>query len=81
MTRENTSALTTVTDLTSTQRDLEASVVAGKAALWQDPLDARRAAVAERDKLVSTINAQSGVLENLRGRIMVLRRKDASVNV
>lgn len=81
ITRENTSGLSTVTDLTSTQRNLEASVLAGRNALWQDPLDARRTAVGERNKLVSTINERARTLDSLRGRVTALKRKDAAVNV
>jgi hypothetical protein len=79
LSRENTSALNTVTELTRTQRELEAAVMAGRSALWSDPLDACRAAVAERDKLVATINSRAGRLDSLRGQIAALKRKDTSV--
>jgi hypothetical protein len=79
LSRENTSALNTVTELTRTQRDLEAAVMAGRSVLWSDPLNARRAAVAERDKLVATINSRAGHLDSLRGQIAALKRKDTSL--
>ncbi|WIA29897.1 hypothetical protein OEZ86_012366 [Tetradesmus obliquus] len=79
LSRENTTALNTVTELTRTQRELEAAVMAGRSALWSDPLDARRAAVAERDKLVATINSRAGRLDSLRSQIAALKWKDTSV--
>lgn len=78
--RENTSALTTVTDLTTAQRELEARVMAGRSELWQDPLSARRAAVAEQDRLVSRISSQAEQLEALRHQLGAMRRKDGAVH-
>jgi hypothetical protein len=78
--RENTAALSTVTELTQSQRDLEARVMAGRFELWQDPLSARRAAMAERDKLVSAISSQTNHLEALRLQLAAMRRKDSAVH-
>lgn len=78
--RENTSALTTVTDLTTAQRELEARVMAGRSELWQDPLSARRAAVAEQDRLVSRISSQAEQLEALRRQLGAMRRKNGAVH-
>jgi len=78
--RENTAALTTVTDLTRSQRDLEERVLAGRSELWQDPLSSRRAAMAERDKLVTQIGAQANQLEALRVQLAAMRRKDSAVH-
>eukprot|EP00879_Flechtneria_rotunda_P013188 GHRR01013773.1.p1 GENE.GHRR01013773.1~~GHRR01013773.1.p1 ORF type:complete len:651 (+),score=294.03 GHRR01013773.1:456-2408(+) len=79
MTRENTNTLNTVTGMARTQRSVEAAVMEGRSALWQDPLDNKRAALAQRDKLVATIHSQAGVLEALRNQIAVMRRKDTAV--
>lgn len=78
--RENTAALTTVTDLTRSQRDLEARVLAGRSELWQDPLSSRRAAMAERDKLVTQIGAHANQLEALRVQLAAMRRKDSAMH-
>jgi hypothetical protein len=78
--RENTSALTTVTDLTTAQRELESRVMAGRSELWQDRLSGRRAAVAERDRLVSRISSQAEQLEALRRQLGAMRRKDGAVH-
>ena len=76
--RENTAALTTVTDLTRSQRDREANVLSGRSELWQDPLSSRRTALAERDRLVATISDQAGQLETLRAQLAAMRRKDST---
>jgi sRNA-binding protein len=78
--RENTAALTTVTDLTHSHRELEARVMAGRHELWQDPLSSRRAAMAERDSLVSRISSQANHLESLRLQLAAMRRKDSAIH-
>lgn len=78
--RENTAALTTVTDLTRSQRDLEARVLAGRSELWQDPLSSRRAAMSERDKFVTKISDQAGQLDALRMQLAAMRRKDSNMH-
>jgi hypothetical protein len=73
--RENTAALTTVTDLTRSQRELEGAVLAGRSELWRDPLASRRAALAERDRLVTQISGQAAQLDALRAQLAAMRRK------
>lgn len=45
----------------------------------QDPVSTRRAEVEERDSLVALVNAQAQQIEELKGQIGALRRKDTSV--
>lgn len=78
--RENTSALTTVTGLTSAQRALEGRVMAGREELWGDPLGARRAELAEKDSLVARISSQGAQLEALRLQLAAMRRKDTALH-
>jgi hypothetical protein len=77
--RDNTAALDTLTQLSRAQRALQASVLAGRAELSRDPLDARRAAAAERDALVGRVAAQAGVLEGLQAQLAAMRRKGGRV--
>ena len=75
LTRDNTEALNTVTELTQSQRGLEAEVLSHKAGLFDDQLQTRRAAVAERDALVAAVTANAGLLQQLRATQDALRRK------
>jgi hypothetical protein len=75
LTRANTDALNTVSDLTRGQHTLEAEVLAHKSGLFEDQLQPRRAALADRDRLLSTINSNASVLQQLHTRREALRRK------
>jgi hypothetical protein len=77
LTRANTAALDAVGGLTRGQRALEAEVLAHRPALFGDPLEARRAAAAERHALVGGVNARAAAMQELRGRVEALRRKDS----
>ncbi|KAI8470236.1 MAG: hypothetical protein J3K34DRAFT_459006 [Monoraphidium minutum] len=75
LTRDNTAALNTVSDLTRSQRGLEAEVLSHKAGLFEDQLHSRRAAVAKRDALVTAVTANAATLTQLRATKDALRRK------
>lgn len=76
LTKTNTDALNTVSDLTRSQRGLEAEVLSHKAGLSDDELQSRRSAVAERHALVTAVNTHANTLQQLRSKIDALRRKD-----
>ncbi|KAF8073262.1 ABCG35 [Scenedesmus sp. PABB004] len=69
LSRENTAALELTAELARAQRDLEAGVLAGRGALASDGLERRRAALAERDRLVAAIAASAAELDGLRAQL------------
>lgn len=75
LTRDNTGALNTVSELTRSQRGLEAEVLSHKAGLFDDQLQTRRAAVAERDALVTAVTSNAETLQHLCSTKDALRRK------
>lgn len=54
--------------------------MAGREELWGDPLGARRAELAERDRLVGRISSQGAQLEALRLQLAAMRRKDTALH-
>jgi hypothetical protein len=75
LTRDNTAALNTVSELTRSQRGLEAEVLSHKAGLFDDQLETRRAAVAERDALVTTVTSNANELQQLQSAKNALKHK------
>jgi len=76
-TLDNTNALNTISAMTRSQRGLEAQVLAHKPGLFEDQLQTRRAAVAERHALVSRVNSKAATLQQMSARIDALRRKNS----
>lgn len=74
--RDNTGALNAVSDLTRSQQALETAVLRHRAGLFDDQLAARRATLAERHTLVTTVNERAATLQALCARVDALRRKD-----
>lgn len=79
LTRENTECLNAVAELTHTQKKLEAALSSTQSSLFNDPVQARRREVAERDHLVQVVNAQAKEIESLESEISVLRLKAGQV--
>jgi uncharacterized membrane protein YheB (UPF0754 family) len=75
----NTSALTAVSELTRSQREVEEQLLSNKKSLWEDPLDVRKQQVAERDALVQLVNRQAADLDSMKAKIGALRRKGGVV--
>lgn len=73
--RENTGILNALTDAARAQRTVEAAVLAARASLAHDPLDGRRATLAQQEQLLTTISGNAAQLESLRGQIAALKRK------
>jgi len=72
---ENTECLNAVAELTTTQKKLEQVLSTTQGSLFNDPVQARRREVAERDHLVQVVNAQAAEIESLKSEIQVLRHK------
>eukprot|EP00798_Chlamydomonas_sp_ICE-L_P007462 gene7462-603_t len=79
LTRENTSCLNAVSDLTVAQRQLEGALTATHNTMFSDPALNRKQEVEERDQLVQLVNAQASEIDKLKAQIGALRRKDTSV--
>lgn len=73
--RENTSIVNALTDATRAQRSVDAAVLAGRAALAHDPLDGRRATLAQQEQLLAVISGNAAQLDSLRGQIAALKHK------
>ncbi|GBF92886.1 cilia- and flagella-associated protein [Raphidocelis subcapitata] len=78
-TRTNTSALNAVSSLTRGHRSLESEVLSHGPGLFQDQLQTRKAALAERHALVAGVKTRAATLQELSSRIAALRRKDVFV--
>ncbi|KAK9811670.1 hypothetical protein WJX72_008037 [[Myrmecia] bisecta] len=81
LTRENTSCLTAVANLTRVQKSLETSLATTQTKLFSDPIAQRRREVAERDELVRLVNAQARELEGLKAQVYALRSKGSPVHL
>lgn len=79
LTRENTSCLNAVTELTVAQRRLESTLATARTTMFSDPVVQRKQEVEERDQLVQLVNAQAAEIQKLKAQINALHRKDTSV--
>lgn len=79
LTEENTTHLTTVAELTSQQKALEAGIRRTQKELDADPIAAQKREAAERDHMVEVIQAQAKEIEYMKSQINMLKRKDTSL--
>lgn len=80
VTRTNTAALNSVTDINRKGRTLQLTLADTQKGMFVDPIAQKKVETAERDRLVAMINEQSREIDGLRQRVAAMRRKDVPLS-
>lgn len=80
VTRTNTGALNSVTDINRKGRQLQLTLADTQKGMFVDPIAQKKIETAERDRLVLLINEQSRELDGLRTRVAAMKRKDVPLS-
>jgi len=78
-TADNTRCLNTISDLTRLQMNTDKMLTTSQARILADQESNTRTEIAQREQLVQLVNRQAKQIEDLKAKVLKLRRKDTNV--